>query len=127
MDIECDNTNKLDKVDVVKITGPLTVVEKAHHLSTFMPEGMKEYNPRILVVTSGATNAGIDSNKIYCVVQLDMPSSCLDIVQERGCAGWFDGANPSLCSYTVNISMKTFKYKLRQSLSKHNVILDNLY
>ena len=32
LDIECDYTNKLDKVDVLKITGPPTVMEKAHHL-----------------------------------------------------------------------------------------------
>ena len=85
----------MDKVDVLKVTGPLTVVEKAHHLLTFLSEGTEEYNPRILVATSGATNAGIDLNKIYCVVQLDMTSSCVDIVQECGQARRFGGANPS--------------------------------
>ena len=104
-------------------------MEKAHHLSTFMSEGTEEYNPRILVATSGATNAGIDSNKIYCVVRLVMPSSRVDIAQEQIRSGQFDGANPSLCSYTVNISisMKSFEYQFCQTLSKHNVVLDNLY
>ena len=117
----------MDKVDVLKVTGPLTIVEKAHHLSTFMSEGTEEYNPRILIATSGATNAGIDLNKIYSVVRLDIPSSRVDIVQDRGQAGRFDGVYPSLCSYSVNISMKSFKYKLCQTLSKHTAVLDNLY
>ena len=56
-----------------------------------------------------------------------MPSSRVDIVQERGRAGRFDGANPSLWSYSVNISMKSFEYKLRQTLSKHNAVLDDSY
>ena len=67
--------NELHTVDVVKVTGPLTVQEKSHNLSTFMAAGTSNYNPHILVSISGATNAAINSNIIYGVYRLDMLSS----------------------------------------------------
>ena len=79
LDKDGDDNNKLHEIDVLKVTGPLTVVEKAHNLSSFMSDGTTEFNPRILVATSGATNAGIDSNQIYRVIRLDMPSTRIDI------------------------------------------------
>ena len=89
--------------------------------------GTTAFNPRILVATSGATNAGIDCDKIRAVFRLDMPSTRVDIVQERGQAGRFFGADPMTCSYDVNFSMGGFNYKLIQILSKKEKILDNTY
>ena len=126
MDVKCDATNNLDKVDILKVAGPLTVEEKACHLSTFMLEGTAEYNPHILVATSDASNAGIDSNKIYCVVKLYMQSTCVFIVQEHARAGQFDAANPTLCTYIINICIKSFEYKLCQTLSNNSAVIDNL-
>ena len=127
LDKEGDDNNKLHEIDVLKVTGPLTVIEKAHNLSTFMSEGSKEYNPRILVATSGATNAGIDSNQIYSVIRLDMPSKRIDIVQERGCAGRFADSNPDSCSYNLYFCLNSFEYKFRQIMSNHNIVLDDSY
>lgn len=58
---------------------------------------------------------------------LDIPSSHVNNVQERCCAGRFDGVNPSLCSCNVNICLKSFEYRLHQTLSKHSDVLDKLY
>lgn len=122
-----DSENKLYNIDVVKVTGPLMVREKAHHLCTFMEKGTSNYNPRILVATSSATNAGIDSDKIYGVYRLDMPSSRINMVQERGRAGRFAGATPSTYSYCVNFPMSSFEYKLIQILSEKKHVLDATY
>ena len=43
-----DGTNRRDGIennlDVVELTGPLTMEQKAHHLATFMGEAEEEYN-----------------------------------------------------------------------------------
>jgi len=80
-----------------------------------------------LVATSGATNAGIDSNQIYRVIRLDMPSTRIDIVQERGRAGRFTDSNPDSCSYNVYFCLNSFEYKFRQIMSSHNSVLDDSY
>ena len=61
------DANRLHEVDVVELTGPLTVEQKAHHLAMFMDGTDNGYTPRILVATSGASNAGIDSEDVVCV------------------------------------------------------------
>ena len=127
LDSDGNEQNSLHKVDVVKVTGLLTVEEKAHNLSTFMAPGSADYNPRILLATSGATNAGIDSNQIYAVFRLDMPSTRVDIVQERDRAGRFSNANPNNCFYDISFSMASFEYKLRQIWDRKEEIIDNTY
>lgn len=74
LDMEGNTNTKLHKIDVLKATGSLVVVERPHNLSTFMSKGKTEYNPQILVATSGSINASIDLNKIYCIVRLGMSS-----------------------------------------------------
>ena len=125
--MEGDKYKSLHKADVVKVTRPLTVEEKAHNLSTFMAPGSGDYNPRILLATSGATNAGIDSNQINAVFRLDMPSTRVDIVQERGRAGRFSNANPNICFYDISFSMESFEYKLRQIRDRREEVIDNTY
>lgn len=89
--------------------------------------GKLGYNPRILVATSGATNTSINSDIIYGVYRLDMPSSRIDIVQERGRAGRFQDASPEQCHYCINFLMSSFEYKLIQINSKKEDVLDYTY
>ena len=119
--------NKLHTIDVVKVYGPLTVEEKGDNLFTFMNKSTANYNPRVLVATSGASNAGIDSDSIYGVYRLDMPPNRIDIVQERGRAGRFEDATPQQCHYCVYFSISTFEYKLIQINSKKEKVIDETY
>jgi len=115
--------NKLHKIDVVELTGPLTVEQKAHHLANFMGEADEEYNPRILVATSGASNAGIDSDDVVGVFRLDMPPNEVDAVQERGRAGRFVGASSDTCFYNICISIESFEHKILQIMDPKELVI----
>ena len=69
-------------LDVIKVTGTLIIMDKGRCLRTFMAQQTIKYNPRVLVATSGASNAGIDLNDIYPIFCLDMPLTYVNIVQE---------------------------------------------
>ena len=119
--------NKLYTIDDVKVYGPLTVQEKGYNLCTFMNKITSNYNPRILIATSGATNTGIDLDSIYGVYRLDMPSNRIDIVQERGCARRFKDATPRQRCYCINFLISSFEYKIIQINNKNDEILDKTY
>ena len=121
------NNNKFDKMDILKATGQVTVLEKAYSLSTFMSKEMTDYNPLILFATSDATNTDIDSNEIYCLIYLDIPSSCVDIVQEREVELGNLRMSIQVYAPTTFFSLKSFKYKQHKILRRHNAILDDLY
>ena len=50
-------------------------------------------NFKVICLTSGVTNAGIDCNDIRDVFRLDLPPSIFDLVQEMGRAGRRDNAS----------------------------------
>ena len=122
-----DEMRNLYLLDIIKVTRPLTVEEKAHCLRIFMAPATNQYNPRVLVATCGASNARIDSNDIYSVFCLGMPSTSVDMVQERGRAGCFEGANPTTCLYDLNFLMSSFNYQLIQILNNKETVLEESY
>lgn len=79
--------NCIRTIDVLKVIGPQTVQEKAHQLAVFMSKGNHSFCLLVIVATSGTYNARIDCNNMVGVFRMDMPSSCIDIIQEWERAG----------------------------------------
>jgi superfamily II DNA helicase RecQ len=82
-----DEDDSLYKVDIICLVGTLTKEQKAHHIRTFVQGSSDSFNPRLLVATSGAANAGLDNPNVCGVFRLDFPASIVDWYQEKGCAG----------------------------------------
>jgi hypothetical protein len=74
------------KIDIMCLVGTLTKEQKAHYIDVFV-NGSPGFNPRFLVATSGAVNAGIDCDDVYGVYRLDFPPSRIDLCQEKGHVG----------------------------------------
>jgi hypothetical protein len=105
--------------DVIHVDGDLFKEQKFHNIKIFLHHGtidnptnpLNPLDPRILVATSGAANAGIDSADVYLVLRDGFPPSIADLLQELGRAG---RRLASLCiagmidRYRINISLKSF-------------------
>ena len=72
-----------------------------------MPSGDDEFNPQVLLATSGAANAGIDNPQVYGVFRAETPLSIEDFLQEKGRAGRLDGAVPTSDFYVACVSLKS--------------------
>lgn len=73
-----------------------------------MSQGYNYFKPRIIIGMSGEFNARIDcSNKIVgdIRIRMDMPPSCIDIVQEQGRTRLFKNAREEGCFYNTYISL----------------------
>lgn len=80
------------------------------------------------MTAGGATNVGIDSDKIYGVYRLDMPlKPRRHGTRKRRRAGRFVEIMPDTYLYCVIFSMSSFKYKLIQILSDKEDVLDETY
>jgi superfamily II DNA/RNA helicase len=82
-----DSNDDFSKIDIVCLVGTLTKEQKAHYIDVFV-NGSPGFNPRFLVATSGAVNAGIDCDEVFGVYRLDFPSSLIDLCQEKGRAAY---------------------------------------
>jgi superfamily II DNA helicase RecQ len=105
--------------DVIHVDGDLFKEQKFHNIAIFLHHGkignpkdpLNPLDPRILVATSGAANAGIDSADVYLVLRDGFPPSIADLLQELGRAG---RRMASSCitglidRYRINISLKSF-------------------
>jgi superfamily II DNA helicase RecQ len=86
-----DEDDSLYEVDIVCLVGTLTKEQKAHHIiRTFVQGSYDSFNPRLLVATSGAANAGLDDPNVCGVFLLDFPALIIDWAQEKGRAGRYD-------------------------------------
>lgn len=74
-------TNQLHTMDVLKVIGPQTVQKKAHQLAVFMSKANSSFYPSVIVATSVTCNAGINCGNMVGVFRIDMPSSCIDVIQ----------------------------------------------
>ena len=111
--------------DVIHVDGDLFKEQKFHNITIFLQHGKinnpkdpsNPLDPRILVATSGAANAGIDSPDVYLVLRDGFPPSIADLLQELGRAG---RRPASLCiagiidRYRINISLKSFVTLIQQ-------------
>lgn len=111
----------------MKVISPLTVEEKAHELAGFMRNDDPEFRPRVIVATSGTCNVGIDCANIVGMFRLDMLSSCVDVVQERGRAGRFPDAGNHLCLYKIYLSVSGFEHRLLQIRDPDTIMMDESY
>jgi superfamily II DNA helicase RecQ len=105
--------------DVIHVDGDLFKEQKFHNITIFLQRGKisnpkdpsNPLDPRILVATSGAANAGIDSADVYLVLRDGFPPSIADLLQELGRAGR-RLASLSIAGiidrYRINISLKSF-------------------
>jgi hypothetical protein len=107
-----DKNDSLRHVDVVPLVGTLSKEQKAHHIDVFVrgSQAAAAFTPRFLCATSGAANAGIDSSEINVVYRIDFPPSYIDIQQEKGRAGRYDGASPTICSYELYVALEGFAH-----------------
>jgi hypothetical protein len=108
------------QADVVVVHGDLYKEQKSHNIRLFVGKDLTEnvsdegrmvdlvFQPRILVATAGAANAGLDSHLVRVVVRDGFPTSVQDLIQELGRAGRWDGASPSTDSYWLVVSLKSF-------------------
>jgi superfamily II DNA helicase RecQ len=103
--------------DIVLIDGDLFKEQKFHNIKKFLHRGKIEnpkdpsnrFDPRILIATSGAANAGIDSPSVYVVLHDGFPTSIEDLLQELGRAA----RRPALLTiatdrYRIDISLKSY-------------------
>jgi hypothetical protein len=82
------NCNNFHSFDTVLLVGRLTPEQKAHHIKAFVKSAVNSaFYPRILSVTSGAANAGIDSAQVFEVFCVHFPPNMVDMKHEGGCAG----------------------------------------
>ena len=71
-------------VDVVLVHGQLNKIEKFYLMRTFCGKReFKHFNPRILV-TNGAGNTGIDSDRVTEILRAGLPMDLPTALQERG-------------------------------------------
>lgn len=81
--------------NIVLVDGSLFKEQKFHNIKRFLHHGKIEnpkdpsnrFDPHILIATSGAANAGIDSPSVHLVPHDGFPASSKDLLQELGRAG----------------------------------------
>jgi hypothetical protein len=93
---------------------PLSKQQKSHHVHTFVHGSTDSFKPRILVATAGAANTGLDDRDVTGVFLLALTGSIVDIAQEKGRAGWYDGANPDDCFYCILICLESFLHLFKR-------------
>ena len=79
-----------------------------------MSKGNRSFWPPIIVATTGTCNARIDYNEIVGVSRMDMPSSCIDAIQDWRCARWFPDANKNAYFYNIYVFLCGFEHRLLQ-------------
>ena len=87
-------------IDYMVIHGQLSQEEKAGYLKRFM-ETSPTRDMRVLLATSGVTNAGIDSNEIHTAIRVVFPPSIQDICQEKGRVGRVPDASPAISCVNI--------------------------
>jgi hypothetical protein len=103
-------------LDVLTVNGDLYREQKFHNTEVFVGDSIIfetggetfEYNPQLLVATSGAANAGIDSKLVRFVIRDGFPPTLQDLIQEMGrCARW-ENATSMTDSFMLVISTNSF-------------------
>jgi hypothetical protein len=109
------------KSDVVFVTGAQMKEEKFHHINLFAATNLpnlplletsndvtEPFNPQILTATSGAANAGLDSEDVFGVGRAEFPLTLVNVLQEKGRAGRRLNASAATDWYLVCLSLKTY-------------------
>ena len=61
------------------------------------------------------------------VFRLDMPSCCIDVVQECGHVGRFPDAENHLCFYKIYLSIGGFEHRLLKIRDPNTIMMDDNY
>jgi hypothetical protein len=115
------------KSDVVSVTGAQIKEHKFHHINLFEATNLpnlpgletindvtQPFNPQILTATSGAANAGLDSEDVFGVGRAEFPTTLADVLQEKGGAGRRPNASAATDGYLVCLSLETYVYLLHR-------------
>jgi hypothetical protein len=107
--------------DVLIVNGTLFREQKSHNTQIFSGPDLTEtiqnedgsesqlhFNPRVLVATAGAANAGLDSPDVRIIARDGFPPTIQDMTQELGRAARYHDASPLDNSYTLVISLPAF-------------------
>jgi hypothetical protein len=122
------DTHNLHMVDTISLVGTLTAEQKALHIKTFVNSGVdSDFHPRILSATSGAANAGIDSDKVFGVFRVDFPPNMVDMKQEGGRAGRRPDQGIVQDFYCVMISLEGFLHLFLRILNPSEANGDTHY
>jgi hypothetical protein len=73
------------------------------------------FNPQILTATSGAANAGLNSEDVFGVRRAEFPPTLVDVLQEKGRAGRRPNALAATDWYLVCLSLETYVYLLHHA------------
>jgi superfamily II DNA helicase RecQ len=116
------------KSDVASITGAQMKEQKFHHINLFAATNLpnlplletskditQPFNPQILTATSGAANAGLNSEDVFGVGRAEFPPTLVDVLQEKGRAGRLFFASAATDWYLVFLSLETYVYLLHRA------------
>jgi ATP-dependent helicase YprA (DUF1998 family) len=114
--------------------------QKFHHINLFaatnipnLPlletsnDATQPFNPQLLTATSGAANAGLDSQDVYGVGRAEFPPTLVDVLQEKGRAGRRPTASATTDWYLVCLSLETYVYLLRRAANPSTAKYDTNY
>jgi hypothetical protein len=126
------------KSDVLSVTGAQMKEQTFHHINLFAAMNLpnspgletsndvtQPFNPQILTATSGAANAGLDSEDVFGVGRAEFPPTLVDVLQEKGRAGRRPNASAATDWYLVCLSLETYVYKTEepQIKSKYKIYI----
>ncbi len=129
------------KPDIVSVTGGAQMKEqKFHHPNLFAATNLpnlplletskditQPFNPQILTATSGAANAGLNSEDVFGVGRAEFPPTLVDVLQEKGRAGRLFFASAATDWYLVFLSLETYVYLLRRAANPSTAKYDTNY
>ena len=105
-----DSKDDLVKYDVLMIHGHQSKEEKSALLKHFSTCNGQKMNFKIACVTSGVTNAGIDSKDVRFVFHLNLPPLIWDLAQEMGHTGKSLYATSEDYTYSLFFSLQDVIY-----------------
>jgi hypothetical protein len=116
------------KSDVVSVTGAQMKEHKFHHINLFAATNLpnlpgletsndvtQPFNSQILTATSGAANAGLDSEDVFGVGRAEFPPTLVDVLQEKRRADRRPNASAATDWYLVCLSLETCVYLLHRA------------
>jgi hypothetical protein len=100
--------------DIVPVDGSLFKEQKFYNTSLFLTKIRRHgqapgtFLPNILIATSGAANAGLDSDDIFLVYRDGFPPSVEDMMQEMGRAGRRPSATHTTDRYCISYDLQSY-------------------